>query len=69
MKKDMTLEKAMSRLEEITVKMQEESITMDDSLKLFEEGTKLISFCNEKLNSASLKISELSNNEQDDTDE
>lgn len=69
MKKGMTLEKAMERLEEITVKMQDESVTMDESLKLFEEGTKLVSFCNEKLNSAALKISELSDNEQDDTDE
>lgn len=69
MKKGMTLEKAMERLEEITVKMQDESITMDESLKLFEEGTMLVSFCNEKLNSVALKISELSDNEQDDTDE
>lgn len=69
MKKEMTLEKAMERLEEITVKMQNESITIDESLKLFEEGTKLVSFCNEKLNGATLKISELSENEQDGINE
>lgn len=69
MKKEMSLEKAMERLEEITVKMQSETITMDESLKLFEEGTKLVAFCNEKLNGAALKISELSENEQDDDNE
>ena len=67
MKKGMTLEKAMDRLEEITLRMQDESVTMDESLKLFEEGTLLVNFCSEKLNCASLKIRELSDNEQDDT--
>ena len=69
MKKSVTLEAAMERLEEITIKMQDESVTMDESLKLFEEGTKLVAFCNEKLNKAALKISELTDNGQDDTDE
>lgn len=69
MKKRMTLEKAMDRLEEITLRMQDESVTMDESLKLYEEGTLLVNFCSEKLNCASLKIRELSDNEQDDTDE
>lgn len=60
MKKEMTLEEALIKLEEITEKMQGEDIAVDESLKLFEEGTKLVSFCKEKLDKAQLKITELS---------
>lgn len=69
MKKGMTLEKAIERLEEITNEMQNDEVSIDDALKLFEEGTKLVSFCKDKLNNTALKITELSENEQDDTDE
>lgn len=64
MKKDMTLEQAMKRLEKITDEMQSESITMDKSLKLFEEGTSLVAFCNEKLQEAQLKITNLTENKE-----
>lgn len=65
MKKDMTLEQAMKRLEKITDEMQSESITMEKSLKLFEEGTALVSFCNEKIQQAQIKITELTENKED----
>lgn len=60
MKKEMTLEEALLKLEEITEKMQSEDIAVDEALKLFENGTKLVTFCKEKLDKAQLKISELS---------
>ncbi len=69
MKKDMTLEQAMKRLEKITDEMQSESITMDKSLKLFEEGTALVNFCNEKLQEAQLKITELTETKEDSENE
>lgn len=69
MKKDMTLEQAMKRLEKITDEMQCESITMDKSLKLFEEGTALVNFCNEKLQEAQLKITELTETKEDSENE
>lgn len=65
MKKDMTLEQAMKRLEKITDEMQSESITMDKSLKLFEEGTALVNFCNEKLQEAQLKITKLTETKEE----
>ena len=40
-----------------------------DSLKLFEEGTKLVSFCNEYLDKAQTKIKELSELEKENEDE
>lgn len=53
---EMTYEQALSRLEEIVAVLEKNDISLDDSLKLFEEGTKLTAFCTEKLNNAKAKI-------------
>ena len=66
MKKEMTLEEALSRLEELTEKMQSDSLPVDEALKLFEEGTKLVAHCKEKLDKASLKVTELSGKMNED---
>ncbi|MGN0464457.1 MAG: exodeoxyribonuclease VII small subunit, partial [Acutalibacteraceae bacterium] len=63
---EMTLEQAMKRLEEITEKMQSESVTLDKSLKLFEEGSSLVAFCNEKLQQAQLKITQLTSDGEEE---
>ncbi len=54
-----TFETAMARLEEIVVRLESGNCTLDESLKLFEEGTKLTSFCNESLKAAEQKITQL----------
>lgn len=64
MKTDMTLEQAMKKLEDITKRMENEELSVEESLKYFEEGTKLIAFCKEKLTASSLKITELTENMQ-----
>ncbi len=69
MKKDMTLEQALKRLEKITEEMQQESITMDKSLKLFAEGSELVTFCNSKIEDAQLKITNLTESEEVSSDE
>ena len=56
----MTYEQAMERLEEIVTKLDDGSLPLDESIKLFEESTKLASFCNTSLEKAKLKITELS---------
>lgn len=56
MDKEMTYENAMSRLEEIVSALEEKEISLDESMKLFEEGTKLTAFCSKKLNEAEQKI-------------
>ena len=55
----MTYEQAMARLEEIVTKLDDGSLPLDESIKLFEESTKLASFCNTSLEKAKLKITEL----------
>ncbi|NGX42417.1 MAG: Exodeoxyribonuclease 7 small subunit [Chlamydiae bacterium] len=61
-KKELSFEKAFSRLEEILEKMNSGSISLDESLKLYEEADKLISSCSKRLNEAERKIEMLIKN-------
>ncbi|MBN2570319.1 MAG: exodeoxyribonuclease VII small subunit [Deltaproteobacteria bacterium] len=51
-----TFEKALERLEEIVKRMEEGDMTLDDSLKAFEEGINLSRFCAKKLDDAERKV-------------
>jgi exodeoxyribonuclease VII small subunit len=55
-----TFEQALKRLEEITLNLEGGDTPLDESLKMYEEGMKLIEFCNSKLNEAQKKIQKLS---------
>lgn len=57
---DMNFEQAMSRLEEIVKKLERGDAPLDESLKLFEEGTALVGRCNEQLNKAEQQVVKLS---------
>ena len=56
MNEESTYEKAMNRLEEIVSLLEKNDVSLDDSIKLFEEGTRLTAFCSEKLKNAKAKI-------------
>ena len=56
----MTYEEAIVRLEEIVEKLNDGSLPLNESLKLFEESTNLAVFCNESLEKAKLRVTELS---------
>ncbi|MBQ9066268.1 MAG: exodeoxyribonuclease VII small subunit, partial [Clostridia bacterium] len=53
---DMTYEEAMKRLDTIVAKLEGETLPLETSLKLFEEGTKLADLCNRTLDQAEKKI-------------
>jgi exodeoxyribonuclease VII small subunit len=53
---EMTFESAMSRLEEIVGKLEGGTVTLDASLKLYEEGIELVRFCSDTLDKAEKKI-------------
>lgn len=59
MSDNLTYEKAVKRLEEIVDILEKNEISLDESLKIFEEGTKLVAFCSNKLNDAKQKIVEI----------
>ena len=49
-------ETALSRLEQITGELEDGDLSLDNSLKKFDEGMKLIQFCNQKLDDSQKKI-------------
>ena len=52
-------EEAMQRLEEIVESLEESDLSLKDSLKIFEEGVKLIGFCSKRLEEVDQKVTML----------
>ena len=52
----MDFEKRLERLETIVTKMESGDLTLDDSLKLFEEGVRLSRECHGELEKAEQKV-------------
>lgn len=49
-------EDALARLEEITRELENGNLSLEASLKIFDEGIKLAEFCNKKLDEAQQKV-------------
>lgn len=66
-----TLDTAMIRLKEISEALESGEYDLEMSIKLYEEGVRIVSFCNKSLSDAKQKIIELSqlDNEDDKIDE
>lgn len=60
MAKKMSFESAIERLEEITSALEQGTASLSESLKLYEEGVKLSSYCEKELKKAEQKIIDLS---------
>jgi len=59
MNKELKYEEAVKRLEEIVSLLEKNEATLDESLKLYEEGVQLAEFCNKALTQAKQKITEI----------
>ena len=57
--KKMNFEKSLERLEEIVKSLEKGDAPLDESLKLFEEGTELIAACGKMLDEAEQKVVKL----------
>lgn len=53
-------EKSVARLEEIVDKLENGNLSLEEMMKLYEEGTALAAKCAKSLDAAQLKITELS---------
>lgn len=60
-KEDTNFEELIQKLEDITNKMEKEQLSLDESVKLFEEGMKISKECNSKLEDAEKRITILIN--------
>lgn len=49
-------ETALKKLEEVVRRLEGGELSLDDSLKAFEEGVKLAGFCSRKLNEAEKRV-------------
>ena len=64
---EVTFEQAMARLEQIVTTLEGGRCSLDESLKLFEEGTKLTAYCSQQIKEAEQKIIKLTAVESGDT--
>ena len=55
-KKKQSFEESMVRLEQIVRSMERGDVALEESLKLFQEGTELVRSCNELLDNAQLQV-------------
>lgn len=51
-----SFELSMKRLEEIVRQMEQGNVSLEESLRLFEEGTGLVARCTKQLDEAELKV-------------
>ena len=59
MSETMSYGKAIDRLEEIVQALERGGIPLDETLKLYDEGAKLLEFCQQELASAEGKLNEM----------
>lgn len=55
-KKKFSLEESTARLEEIVNRMESEKLSLEESLKLYEEAVGIVARCSEELETAKRKI-------------
>ncbi len=58
--KSVSYEQSVKRLEEIVRALERGDVSLDESLKLFQEGTQLVQRCTKLLDQAELEIVKLS---------
>lgn len=56
---NMTFEQSMQRLEQIVRAMERGDVALEESLKLFQEGTELVRNCNQLLGDAQLQVKKI----------
>ena len=56
---NMTFEQSIQRLEQIVRTMERGDVSLDESLKLFQEGTELVRSCGKLLDEAELQINKV----------
>ena len=57
--KKMSFEESMARLEQIVRAMERGDVALEESLKLFQEGTELVHNCQKLLDDAQMQVSKI----------
>jgi len=62
--KNESFEEALERLDQIVQKLEQGDLSLDESLKLFQEGVELSRFCTKRLTQAEEKVMKLIKTEE-----
>lgn len=62
-KKEITFEEAIDKLEEIVNSLESGDFALEESLKLYEEGVKLVNLCNKKIENVEKSVKILLNSD------
>lgn len=62
--KNQTFEENMQRLEQIVRAMERGEVALEESLKLFQEGTRLVESCGKLLDEAELQVKKITTDAQ-----
>lgn len=60
---DLSFEEAYARLEEIVARLEAGELSLDDSVKLYEEGQRLARHCGALLDAAELRVEQLNDDD------
>ena len=64
-KKEKTLEAAMEELNQILAKLETDQISLEDSFLLYQEGMKLLKYCNDSIDKVEKKLIVLEEGSED----
>lgn len=56
---DLSFDAALARLDEVVRRLEDGSVELEEAIHLFEEGTRYVERCRERLNVAQARIEEL----------
>lgn len=60
--KEISLEETFEKLDQIADKLEEETISLEDSFKLYHQGMELLKICNDKIDTVEKKMKILDEN-------
>jgi exodeoxyribonuclease VII small subunit len=62
--KPMTFEEASARLDELVRQMESGQLPLDKMIEAFEEGRRLVAFCNQKLSEVAKRVEKIKEDEK-----
>ena len=54
--RELTLEEAFAQLEEITGRLEDEEISLEDSFRQYQKGMQLLKYCNDSIDRVEKKV-------------